>query len=85
VQAWTRDISESGLSAFAAGGPVFGEQVTLEIPLSEGKEKIPAKVVLTLGTEYGFQFTALSAEQRQRIRAELKQESRIPPPSGLKR
>jgi PilZ domain len=79
VQGWTRDLSESGLSAFVAQGPVFGELVTLEVPLSENrKDVIPAKVVRTLGTEYGFQFTALSAEQRKRIQVALQQHSELP-------
>jgi hypothetical protein len=39
---------------------------------------IPAKVVRALGTEYGFQFTALSAEQRRQIRAALKERPAIP-------
>jgi PilZ domain len=79
VQGWTRDLSESGLSAFVAQGPVFGELVTLEVPLSENrKDVIPAKVVRTLGTECGFQFTALSAEQRKRIQAVLREHSELP-------
>jgi hypothetical protein len=79
VQGWTRDLSESGLSAFVARGPVFGELVTLEVPLSENrKDVIPAKVVRTLGTECGFQFTALSAEQRKRIQAVLQEHSELP-------
>jgi hypothetical protein len=39
---------------------------------------IPAKVVRALGTEYGFQLTALSAEQRQRIQAVLEGRPVIP-------
>ena len=57
----------------------LGELVTLEIPLEDSDEQvIPAKVTRALGTEYGFQFTALSAEQRKRIRAALKAHPVIP-------
>jgi len=53
--------------------------VTLEIPLSESDQQmIPAKVVRALGTEYGFQFTALSAEQRRQIQATLRGRPPIP-------
>ena len=56
-----------------------GESVTLEIPLLDSdKQVIPAKVVRALGTEYGFQFTALSAEQRRQIRATLEERPVIP-------
>jgi len=79
VPGWARDISESGLGAFVAQALVLGELVTLEIPLPLSDEQlIPAKVVRTLGTEYGFQFTALSAEQRVQIRATLKGQPTIP-------
>jgi len=49
------------------------------MPLPESdKLVIPAKVVRALGTDYGFQFTALSAEQRTLIRAMLKGQPVIP-------
>ena len=81
VQGWSRDLSESGLGAFVAQALVLGESVTLEIPLPDSdKQVIPAKVARVLGTEYGFQFTALSAEQRMRIRATLKVHPAIPYP-----
>jgi hypothetical protein len=73
VQGWARDLSESGLGAFVAESLVIGELVTLQIPLgASGKEVIAAKVSRQIGTQYGFQFTALSAEQRLGIRAALK-------------
>ncbi|SRR6266566_1102376 len=79
LQGWARDLSESGLGAFVAEVLVVGEFVTLEIPLEDSDEQvIPAKVARALGTEYGFQFTALSAEQRKRIRAALKAHPVIP-------
>jgi hypothetical protein len=81
VQGWSRDLSEGGLGAFVAQALVLGELVTLEIPLPDSdKQVIPAKVARVLGTEYGFQFTALSAEQRTRIRATLKGHPAIPYP-----
>ena len=84
---WTRDISESGVSAFVAQGLSLGELISLEIPLPQsGKEVIPAKVARTLGTEYGFQFTALSSEQRLRIQATVQGQPAIPHPgAGQKR
>jgi PilZ domain len=73
LQGWGRDLSESGLRAFVAEALMPGEAVVLEIPLpNSDKQVIPAKVVRVLGTEYGFQFTAVSAEQRCRIQATLK-------------
>jgi c-di-GMP-binding flagellar brake protein YcgR len=69
LQGWARDLSESGLGAFVAQALVLGELVTLEIPLpNSDKQVIPAKVARALGTEYGFQFTALSPEQRAQLR-----------------
>lgn len=79
LQGWTRNLSEGGLNAFVAQALALGELVTLEIPLpGSGQPVIPAKVVRALGTEYGFQFTALSAEQRMQIRAMLKGRPTIP-------
>jgi hypothetical protein len=79
LQGWVRNLSESGLGAFVAEALTLGESVTLEIPLPDSdKQVIPAKVVRALGTEYGFQFTGLSAEQRTRIRATLKGQPAIP-------
>ena len=79
LQGWLRDLSESGLGAFVAEALVLSESVMLEIPLPDcDKQVIPAKVVRALGTEYGFQFTALSAEQRRQIRATLKERPAIP-------
>jgi len=79
VPGWARDLSESGLGAFVAEGLVVGELVSLEIPLpASRKEVIPAKVTRQLGTQYGFQFTALSAEQRSSIRSALKSQPSIP-------
>jgi hypothetical protein len=76
---WVRNLSESGLGAFVAGVLTLDESVTLEMPLPESdKLVIPAKVVRALGTDYGFQFTALSAEQRTLIRAMLKGQPVIP-------
>jgi hypothetical protein len=79
LQGWVRNLSESGLGAFVADALIVGESVTLEIPLPDSdKQVIPAKVVRALGTEYGFQFTALSADQRRQIRATLKERPAIP-------
>jgi hypothetical protein len=79
LQGWARNLSESGLRAFVDESLVLGESVTLEIPLPDwDRQVIPAKVVRALGTEYGFQFTALSADQRRQIRATLKERPTIP-------
>jgi hypothetical protein len=79
LQGWARNLSESGLGAFVAEALILGESVTLEIPLPDcDKQAIPAKVVRALGTEHGFQFTALSAEQRRQIRETLKERPTIP-------
>ena len=79
IQGWARNLSESGLGAFVAQGLVVGEAVLLEIPLSaSGKQVIPAVVTRQLGTLHGFQFTALSAEQRSSIRATLEGQPVVP-------
>jgi len=73
---WARNLSETGLGGFVAEPLTLGEIVILEIPLAKsapGDEAIPAKVVRVLGTEFGFQFTALSPEQRRQIRAKLEE------------
>ena len=68
TEGWARDLSESGLGAFVATPIQFGESATLRIPLSHGREMVvPSKVTRIIGTQYGFQFTALSAEQRDLI------------------
>jgi hypothetical protein len=69
MEGWARDLSESGLGAFVARELIVGELVTIEILLSPSRElTIPAKVARGVGTQYGFQFTALSGEQREEIR-----------------
>jgi len=73
LQGWARDLSETGLRAFVADPLEKGESVVFEIPLPDiDKQVIPAKVVRALGTDYGFEFTALSAEQRSHIQAALR-------------
>ena len=80
VPGWARDLSENGLSAFVAENLVVGELVRLEIPLGTlGRQHIAAKVVRQVGTQYGFQFTALSAEQRLGIYAALKGGQQVKP------
>jgi len=78
MEGWARDISETGLNAFVARGLIAGELVTLDIPLPFSRRlSIPAKVARCLGTQYGFQFTALSADQRADIRATAKDRSEV--------
>jgi hypothetical protein len=79
VQGWTRNLSESGVNAFVAHSLSLGEFVMLEIPFPDAaSHDIPAQVVRALGTEYGFQFTALSVEQRQQIQTALQGNPVIP-------
>jgi hypothetical protein len=67
-EGWARDLSESGLGGFVGQALALGELVTLEIPIpGRAKMHVPAKVVRCLGTQYGFRFTALTAEQRSVI------------------
>jgi hypothetical protein len=76
---WVRDLSESGLGAFVAQPLVVGETVSLLLSLPTfGKEEIPARVARHLGTQYGFQFTALSQQQRAAIRTALSRQAEIP-------
>ena len=68
TEGWARDISESGIGAFVATPLEMGESATLRVPLAKGVELVvPAKVTRILGTQYGFQFQALSAQQRDEI------------------
>lgn len=79
VEGWTRNLSEGGLNAFVAHSLTRGQHVNLEVPLQNSATfSIPAQVVRTLGTEYGFQFTALSAEQRAAIRATVRERPVLP-------
>jgi hypothetical protein len=79
AQGWARDLSESGLGAFVAENLLIGELVTLQVSLGgSAREVIGAKVSRQVGTQYGFQFTALSAEQRLGIQAALKGQKEIP-------
>jgi PilZ domain len=83
LQGWARDLSESGLRAFVADALVKGESVVFEIPLSDSdRQVIPAKVVRSLGTDYGFEFTALSAAQRSHIQAALRKCQPLPRPQA---
>ena len=68
MEGWARDLSETGLGAFVASTLIVGELVLLEIPLAPPKKiVIPSQVARCRGTQYGFQFSALSAEQRADI------------------
>ena len=81
LQGWVRDMSESGLRAFVADSLEPGESVVFEIPLPDiKKEVIPAKVVRALGTDYGFEFTALSSEQRSHLQTTLRNCPALPRP-----
>jgi len=74
-----RAISAKVVWCIVAESLVLDELVTLEIPIeSSEKQVIPARVVRAVGTEYGFQFMALSPEQRRQIRATLKGHPAIP-------
>jgi hypothetical protein len=78
MEGWARDISETGLSAFAARSLMVGEVVTLEIPVTPLRRlRIPAKVVRCVGTQYGFQFMALSPDQRADIQSAVKNRPEI--------
>ena len=69
TEGWARDISETGISAFVAQPLNIGELVILEVPLASSHwDSIPAMNARSIGTQYGFQFTALSSDQRQYIR-----------------
>jgi len=83
LQGWVRDLSESGLRAFVADPLLPGESVTFALALSDSvNQVIPAKVMRALGTDYGFQFTALSTEQRHQIQATLREAPELPRPQA---
>ena len=79
LEGWTRNLSEGGSMRFVAHSLALEELVTLEIELpGAGKQTIPAQVTRTLGTQYGFRFTALSVEQRAQTQEALKELPAIP-------
>lgn len=83
LHGWVRDLSESGLRAFVADPLLPGESVTFELALSDNvNQVIPAKVMRALGTDYGFQFTALSTEQRHQIQATLRESPELQRPQS---
>ncbi len=70
LNGWARDISESGTCAFVAEELRPNESVTLTIPMPKSEALVvAARVAGTLGTQYGFQFLAVSAEQRALIQS----------------
>jgi hypothetical protein len=88
MEGWARDISETGISAFVARALSVAELVILEIPLAASQlHSIPAKVARCVGTQYGFQFTALSHGQRENIRFAVRDHPEIGAyrrPAGVK-
>ena len=82
VSGWARDLSESGLGAFVAQELKVGERVMLLVPISpSGNEEIAARVARQVGTtQYGFQFTALSPEQRGAIKTILERQPAVHDP-----
>jgi hypothetical protein len=68
LEGWIRDLGEAGLGGYVAEELRLGEAVTLAIPLLSSRLTIPSKVTRCMGTEYGFQFVALSQDQRNQIR-----------------
>lgn len=78
MEGWARDLSETGLSAFVARDLIAEEPVTLEIPFPPSRRvNVPAKVARCMGTQYGFQFTALSPDQRADIRSAVRNRPEI--------
>jgi len=72
TEGWAHDLSESGLGAFVGMQLAVGELATLTIPLrNEVELVVPSKITRNFGTEYGFQFTALSRQQRDQIHSVL--------------
>lgn len=79
VPGWSRDLSASGMGAFVAEHLAIGEEVTLVVGLTSSEtDEIPARVARQLGTQYGFQFIALSPKQRASILAAIKGQPPIP-------
>ena len=83
VGGWARDISESGICAFVAARLVIGESVILEVAFVGAPLIIPAIVARNLGTEYGFQFTALSSKQRTCIQSATHGKTPITVPKSI--
>lgn len=72
AEGWVRDLSESGVGAFAGSPLAVGEKASLKIPLPDQFELVvPAIVTRAQGTHYGFRFTALSGKQREQLRKAL--------------
>jgi len=83
TEGWVRDLSESGVGAFVGRELTVGETGTLTFRLSDSvKMVVPAQVVVSVGTRYGFRFLALSAEQRDQVLKATRHLKVIPFASG---
>jgi hypothetical protein len=82
IEGWARDLSESGLGAFVAHPLTVGTSVTLVITLTRSTTlELPALVAVSIGTRYGFRFTALSTEQRSEIQSAVRGQPALAAPA----
>lgn len=71
------DLGEGGVGAYTTSDLLIGETVHLHIPLPAGEVRLPACIRYRHGSDYGFEFLALGAAEREHIREACKSLERI--------
>src|SRR5689334_10168382 len=71
------DLGEGGVGLYTPTDLQVGETVHLQIPLPAGELRLPACVRYRKGSDYGFEFLALGASERQFIREACRSLERI--------
>lgn len=71
------DLGEGGVGAYTSSDLQVGETVHLQIALPAGELRLPACVRYRHGFDYGFEFLALGAAEREYIREACKSLERI--------
>ena len=71
------DLAEGGLGVATAAKLQVGDTVHLQIPITPNPLRLPARVCYHYGPEYGFEFVALGATEREYIRESCKSMMRV--------
>ena len=71
------DLGEGGVGVHTTSDLEVGETVHLQIPLPAGALRLPACIRYRHGSDYGFEFLALGAAEREYIRDACKSLERI--------
>ena len=71
------DLAEGGAGVSTNSKLEVGDTVHLQIPLSPGPLRLPARVCYRYGSGYGFEFVGLGIPEREYIRESCKDLPRI--------